>query len=640
MLSLNEIARAVGGEVSGGRVLAPAPGHSARDRGMSIRISDDAPDGFVVHCFNGCDDLTAKDHVRERLGLPSWQPKGKAGSGSADHLASRPINMAAKRTRHVADYDYHDASGNLIYQVRRFAVDDGSKNFLQRRPDGKGGWIYKLDDIARVAYRLADLAKYPDATVFVCEGEKDADHVAALDLTATTAASGKWTVDVAAALRDRDVIVCEDNDAAGRQHSLAAATALHGIAMSIRIVSFTDLPKGGDVSDWLAQGHDAKALIARGLAAPLWQPEAELPPVAGAPILEPLSFVDTSTWRVNEGVPPREWGVRDLFPRRNVALLSGEGAVGKTILLLQLGVAHALGRDWIGTLPEPGPFLYFGAEDETDEIHRRLADILKSYGVDFPDLNGKVHLLTFAGEDAVLGHADHSGIVKPTPLYARLLKGASEIKPVLIGIDTSADVFAGNENDRAQVRQFVGLLRKLAIEANAYVIVNAHPSLTGINSGTGLSGSTGWHNSVRARAYMTSVKTDRDDEPDPNLRTLEFKKNNYGPVGRSIALRWDSGVYKLVPGAGALDKMVTEQTADRLFVALLDRFNDQGRNVSEKAASKNYAPTAFSKEADAKKYGIKKLDFEEAMRRLFAASAITVQTYGAPCRGTTRLVVR
>jgi hypothetical protein len=170
---------------------------------------------------------------------------------------------------------------------------------------------------------------------------------------------------------------------------------------------------------------------------------------------EPLPFVVMTRWRVNEGVPPREWGLRDLFPRRNVALLSGEGAAGKTLLLLQLGVAHALGRDWIGTLPEPGPFVYFGAEDETDEIHRRLADILKHYGADFPDLQGNLHLLTFAGEDAVLGHADHTGLVKPRPLFERLMKAAIEIKPVLIGIDTSADVFAGNENDRAQVRQFV-----------------------------------------------------------------------------------------------------------------------------------------------------------------------------------------
>jgi RecA-family ATPase len=59
----------------------------------------------------------------------------------------------------------------------------------------------------------------------------------------------------------------------------------------------------------------------------------------------------------------------------------------------------------------------------------------------------------------MLGHADHTGLVKPTPLFLRLMKAAIEIKPMLIDIDTSADAFAGNENNRSQVRQFVGMLR-------------------------------------------------------------------------------------------------------------------------------------------------------------------------------------
>jgi hypothetical protein len=104
----------------------------------------------------------------------------------------------------------------------------------------------------------------------------------------------------------------------------------------------------------------------------------------------------------------------------------------------------------------------------------------------------------------------------------------------------------------------------------------------------------------------------------PKGTSHEFKKSNYGPVRTSIALRWQNGVYVPVAGIGSLDKMAKEQNADRLFVALLDRFNDQGRNVSEKAASKNYAPTVFGKEADAKQHGIRKADLEDAMRRLFS----------------------
>ena len=68
------------------------------------------------------------------------------------------------------------------------------------------------------------------------EGEKDADRVASLGHCATTVAGGKWTEDCVKALADREVMILEDADEAGRKKALAAATALHGIAATIRIV--------------------------------------------------------------------------------------------------------------------------------------------------------------------------------------------------------------------------------------------------------------------------------------------------------------------------------------------------------------------------------------------------------------------
>jgi RecA-family ATPase len=79
-----------------------------------------------------------------------------------------------------------------------------------------------------------------------------------------------------------------------------------------------------------------------------------------------------------------------------------------------------------------------------------------------------------------------------------------------------ADVFGGSEIDRSQVRQFVALTRQIAIAANGYVIMSAHPSLAGINSNNGLSGSTQWHNSVRARGYLHT-------EGDPLPNDLAFR---------------------------------------------------------------------------------------------------------------------
>jgi hypothetical protein len=148
----------------------------------------------------------------------------------------------------VEKYDYTDRDGKLLYQVTRHEP----KTFRQRQPNGRGGWIPNLDGVKRVIYRLPEVEMYPDASVFLCEGEKDADRVASLSHCATTiAGDGKWTTDCVNALAGRNVFILEDNDVAGRNKSLAAATALHGIATSIRIVQLPSLAEKGDVSDWL-----------------------------------------------------------------------------------------------------------------------------------------------------------------------------------------------------------------------------------------------------------------------------------------------------------------------------------------------------------------------------------------------------
>src|SRR5262249_9175467 len=146
----------------------------------------------------------------------------------------------------VATYDYKDGQGALLYQVVRL----DPKDFRQRRPDGKDGWIWTAGE-RRVLYRLAALMQYPAASVFLCGGEKKADRRASLGHCATTVACGKWTDECVKALAGRDVLILEDNDEAGRKKAAETANALRGTAKSIRVVQLPGLPDKGDVSDWL-----------------------------------------------------------------------------------------------------------------------------------------------------------------------------------------------------------------------------------------------------------------------------------------------------------------------------------------------------------------------------------------------------
>jgi AAA domain len=100
----------------------------------------------------------------------------------------------------------------------------------------------------------------------------------------------------------------------------------------------------------------------------------------------PLPYVNMSTWD-SKPVPEQEWTVLNRIPRRQCVLFSGEGAAGKSTTQLHLSCAHVLGRDWLGTMAEKGPAVFIDAEDDEGVMHRRLAAIIKHYGVTFAEPN-------------------------------------------------------------------------------------------------------------------------------------------------------------------------------------------------------------------------------------------------------------
>jgi hypothetical protein len=315
---------------------------------------------------------------------------------------------------------------------------------------------------------VPDVLQFPDATLFVCEGEKDADNCAALGLCATTAAGSKWTASCIRALTGRetpfacgedrfsarDIVILQHNDEAGSRKALAAAQALYGCVKSVRIVLLPGLPAdGGDLSDWLEDTaalprHDCDLLIKLCLQAPPWTPDdpavENVTDAADDGDGEPHYFpeTDVTAWH-GKPVPERDWTVQNRIIRRNVALLSSPGGIGKSILIKQLAVAHVLGRDWLVTMPVQGRLLYLNAEDDERELHYRLDAVLAHYGANF-DALGDFHLSVLAGKDAVLGEANRHGVVKPTRLFEQLHKRACAVRPVMVALDTAADMFAGN----------------------------------------------------------------------------------------------------------------------------------------------------------------------------------------------------
>jgi hypothetical protein len=275
-VTLEQIARALKGDIRGSQVLAAGPNHSTEDRSLSITLSDKADGGFIVKSFANDDWRLCKNYVLEKLGLPKFQPKGRPhNSEDIARLIQEAVASQRKTSdkAFVAAYDYRDNDGTLLYQVLRY---ENPKRFGHRQPDGHGGWIYKGTH-KRVIYRWCELSEFPSATAFVCEGEKDADNVATLGICATTVASGKWTDDCIQALDGRDCWILEDNDDTGRRKALEAAKLLHPVANSVKIIRLPGLPEGGDVSDWLDAGHTKAEPEDVCYSTPDWEPESSPP---------------------------------------------------------------------------------------------------------------------------------------------------------------------------------------------------------------------------------------------------------------------------------------------------------------------------------------------------------------------------
>jgi RecA-family ATPase len=544
-------------------------------------------------------------------------------------------------------HPYPNADGVPQFEKLRYERPDPDepkgykKKLFFRHANGDGRLFWGMGNSERPLYRLQNLViAEPGESVFICESEKVCDKLAKLNLLATCVASSWENVDLGP-LHGRPCVVLVDNDVDGTGEKKARATieAVTPIAASIQVVRGG--PPGGNLADRLDDEISVEEFIESCRSVPFYKPEDE----QQEPPPEPLVYVDISKW-IDAPVPRREWVVLNRIPAKNVTILSGTGGTGKSIIALQLTAAVVLGRDWFGTMPQQGPVIYLSAEDDEEELHRRVADICKHLSVSYQDLiKGGLHLIDKAGKNAMLAIPDR-GVMKRTPLLDQLDAVAQRLRPKLVIFDNRNKVFGGNMNDAVHVGDFLTGLHGFCRAAETSVLLIAHPSVAGMgaeSSHRGLAGVMAWHDLPRGRMYFETVKTDDDSEPDKDLRRLVCQKNNYGPDDEIITLRWKTGIhgsgaFVMEAAPGSLEQLATDKKADELFLALIGKLTRQGRIVSHKKNANNYAPNVFANEADAKAANIRRPMLERAMARLFEANKIIAQTYGPPSRQSSKLV--
>ena len=322
--------------------------------------------------------------------------------------------------------------------------------------------------------------------------------------------------------------------------------------------------------------------------------------------------------------PPRRWIVDGWVPVGVVTLLYGDGGLGKSILGMQLATACAIGGKWLGMDVTPVKALYVSCEDDLDELNRRQADINSQMGVEFGDLENLVWRDQTGQWDSSLMQFFKFDDKPPEPsdLFGQIQDAAHDFGAQLVILDSLHDVFDGEENSRKHARRFVRLLTTLARDIDGAVVMLAHPSLDGLRSGSGTSGSTAWNNACRSRLYFRRPNDIEADTDAADTRILRRMKSNYARSGDEITVRWRSGCFICDVEPTGIVRDIEDKRIDRLFLACLDAATEQRRALSDSKNAPNYAPRIMAKMTQAE--GARQRDMETAMQRLFNAGAIRV----------------
>jgi KaiC/GvpD/RAD55 family RecA-like ATPase len=294
-------------------------------------------------------------------------------------LLATPQVVGRPQPRIVKTYPYCDESGTFLFQVVRYEP----KGFRQRRPDGRGGWIWNLQDTRRVPYLLPELVKTVVAgeTIYVPEGEKDVDNLRAIGFASTTNPGGckKWRTEYSEHLRGADVVVLPDNHLEGREHGDQVVASLHDIARRIRVLDigkhWAECPDKGDISDWLAAGGSAEKLKA--IVDALQEVSTSVDnPISGKQPnerLKPLTLSELFDLEIKE----REMLLSPILPEKGLVMVYAYRGVGKTHVALGIGYAVASGGTFLKwSAPKARRVLLVDGEMPAASLRERLAGIV------------------------------------------------------------------------------------------------------------------------------------------------------------------------------------------------------------------------------------------------------------------------
>jgi hypothetical protein len=258
----------------------------------------------------------------------------------------------------------------------------------------------------------------------------------------------------------------------------------------------------------------------------------------------------------------------DWLPVGYATLLAGHGGVGKSAIGLTLSVCIATGTPFFGVAVERRRVLYLSCEDRVGVLHWRLSNVCAHLGIDMASLRGWLDVLDLVGHDVILWERDPQSGNTVTPAFVRLRQRMVRSHRQVLIVDGVSDTFAGNENSRADVKRYVNALLSVVPADDGALLLLGHvakPIASNPSSSEGYSGSTQWHNAVRARWYLyPELVQDENDRPQRSGRLqLELQKSNLGAVTPAMSFRWDDAARMFVGEASIVGGGIVDSIRER-----------------------------------------------------------------------------
>jgi hypothetical protein len=455
------------------------------DHEPSLDVAESADGRPLVQCrSHGCSYQAIREAIgweSRRSGDDGWTPKGPA----------------------IAVYPYVDESGVLLSQVCRTA----DKQFLQRRPDGVGGWLWNLNDTRRVLYRLPKViaAVAAGEPVYIVEGEKDVHALERLDVVATCnpMGAGKWRKEFAEVFRGAHVVLVQDRDDEGRAHADKVMASLEGVVKSVRRI---EAATGKDAADHVAAGGTLQSFVDGGRPAEPKEVQLQLGPGTreyGRLLRQSLAGVRSRS--VRHLVP-------GLLPLSTFTLIAGVGGLGKSTWLAKIAADESAGRLLGG---EPHDVIVISYEDTAEEIWRPR--ILAAGG----DVN-RVHEVTVSLDDGGV-------VVLPDDLadLERLVRDLGSrfvvVDPIIASIDLNYDAHK-DQHVRSVLGKLVAMARSTGCAVAGLGHLNKAPSK---DAYIRIANSVAFWNAARSVVLITEDGQDDEEEGNDDLRLISQVKANW-----------------------------------------------------------------------------------------------------------------